>query len=112
MSKTGDLPNAGSEDWFEVAFPDNTNLADYHPKIALTSADPNIVFLVYSSTCSGGQPFGCGNVTTWETSYTALANTSEGGTLINIGTGGTVFVEVYRPSGTATCDQYTITFSD
>jgi len=110
--KTGDLPAAGDHNWFEVAFPDNGNLGAYHPKISLSSTDPNIVFLVFSSTCSGGQPFGCGNATTWETSYTANANLSEGGTLINIGTGGTIFVAVYRPSGVGTCDQYTITFSD
>jgi hypothetical protein len=115
VSVSGVLPLAGETDWFEVTFTDTT-AATFHAKIALTT-NPGAQFLfnVYDATCAS-TAMACadgGNSTaktTWEISETDL--NSPINTFPTVGSGGSVFVEVYRASGAPTCGSFTLTFSD
>ena len=128
INVVGTLSTAGESDWFTVTFPDNGNTS-YHPKITISGTDVTageIVFGVYG-TC-GGAALSCTDdgsasaVTTWEDSYggpnppadpTSWPVTGSHFNVIGLpGNGGTVIVEVYRKSGSATCNAYTLTISD
>jgi hypothetical protein len=116
FNEVGVLPVAGEVNWFEATFPENT-LTTYHPKITL-SVNPGSQFLfnVYDATCAA-TAMSCGTEggsstarTTWEVSETdTLVPIS---IFPTVGTGGVVYIEVYRASGAPTCSSYTLTISD
>ena len=113
---TGKLPTAGETNWFQITFAGNANPA-YHPLITI-SGDAGIVFAVYA-TCGGGA-IGCADgvgsgLTAWEELYTAGDPTVypvSGSHFQPIPAVGTVIIEVYRSSGVATCNNYTLSISD
>ncbi|HEY3820993.1 MAG TPA: hypothetical protein VGL81_27705 [Polyangiaceae bacterium] len=111
-------------DWFQVSFAGPANLSA-HPKVSVSGA--GVVFDIYSSCAGGGsQPESCSAEgvgvnctakTTWETSYNCptcmLADTpsAEGNGFMPINIG-TVYIKVYRPTGTpASCAAAAFTLS-
>ena len=108
----GHLP--GSEaDWFTVSFSTDTDIS-FHPSVTLTAA-AGIVFDIYTS-CSGGgsSPDICKNeggnsvgLTSWDVTYTCQTQSPSCTTVNNnnfqaITFVGTIFIKVYRSSGTPT----------
>jgi hypothetical protein len=142
-SVTSQLPAAGTEEaWFEVQFPDsNTNPpGNYHPHIALTAGGGEYLFDVYSN-CSNSLaygPLGCntgGDVGTpqrllsWDDvgggafgapgcgdnsrPCSTCDCTSPYSVVPNIGTGGQVFIRVFRANTLAvSCNPFTLVASD
>jgi hypothetical protein len=115
VSKTGVLPVSAETNWFSVTFT-ATTATNFHAKIALTT-NPKSEFLfnVYEPTCAGTS-MACqdGGQSTARTIW-EVSETDTSGTITiypTVGSGGTVYIEVYRASGSPTCDAYTLTVSD
>jgi hypothetical protein len=112
---TGLLPIAGEQNWFEVTFPDYT-APTFHAKITLsTNPGSQFLFNVYDPSCADtALPCGDGGNstarTTWEMSETDTNSPID--TFPTVGSGGVVYVEVYRASGAPTCSSYVLTISD
>jgi hypothetical protein len=130
LTRTGKLPFANGENWFQVTFPTPPTPSN-HPSIAITSDDGSIRFDVYGSTC-GSAAQGCKNEggsalskSSWEvfaggdTNGVGCGNTNNCNTCLCTATGytptpavGTVLIRVFRPGGAATCINYTLSVSD
>jgi hypothetical protein len=120
-SKSGVLPGPNEADYFVVTFPaaGRTDLS-YHPKIVLT-ATAGIVFDVTtdcSTAVSCSDPAsGAGLSSTWE-EFDSIpapgAGPNSTGAALGTGGNGTLYIKVYRSSGTPTSctqDQFTIAVS-
>jgi hypothetical protein len=115
----GVLPGP-SADWFTVTFTGNTNLG-FHPAVALSGGDADLVFDIYTSCAGPSGPETCGNesgtsvgVTAWETSYTCQSGgcVSTDTLFAPIQTG-TIFIKVYRkPGNPGTCNTFSLTVSN
>jgi hypothetical protein len=131
IDETGVLPTAGESNWYSFTFATDTGTTAYHPKIALTGADvtglgTGVVFAVYTScagsvggplatTCSfsGGDNTGEGALTTWEIQDTDPNTPIDTHVPItDISATGEVWIEVYRATGSPTCNTYTLAVSD
>jgi hypothetical protein len=125
-AKAGALPGVGEADFFIVTFPPAGRTdPSYHPKIVLTAA-AGIVFDVtvdcaLAVSCSDPAS-GAGLSSTWEEFGTGPNNPVVcttgagfcGGAALGSGGDGTLYIKVYRSSGTpTTCaeDQFTIAVS-
>jgi hypothetical protein len=115
INVSGVLPIGGETNWYEFSFPDYT-AATFHAKITLsTNPGSEFLFNVYDPTCSS-TALACGDGgnstarTTWEISETDLNSPIDA--FPAVGSGGVVYVEVYRASASPTCDSYTLTISD
>jgi hypothetical protein len=115
INVSGVLPIAGGENWYEFSFPDYED-ATFHAKITLSvDTGSEFLFNVYDPTCAS-TALACGDGgsstarTTWEISETDTNSPIL--TFPAVGSGGVVYVEVYRASATPTCDGYTLTISD
>jgi hypothetical protein len=109
-SGSGVLPGPNEADWFVVQFTGNADNVNYHPKIVLTSSDPNIRFDVF---------YGCGNgicsqLLTWEISYTGGDPTGQTWAPIPPpgDANGNVYIEVLRPTGNPTCASYSLAITN
>jgi hypothetical protein len=129
--ETGVLPTTGESNWYSFTFATDNGTTTYHPKILLTGGDvtglgTGVVFAVYTAcsgsvggplatTCSisGGDNTGEGALTTWEIQDTdALAPVGTRVPITDISATGEVWIEVYRATGSPTCNSYTLTVSD
>jgi len=118
VTKTGNLPRAGQDNWFQVTFAGTGN-ASYHPKVVL-SANPNNAFLFDILDGCGGSGLACGdggnatNRTIWEVSVTAGDPTGQTYAAVPaVGSGGTVWIRVHRVGGgMPSCDQFQLTISN
>lgn len=123
VTETGVLPLAGEENWFEVDFNQYT-ATNFAAQITITPSS-EFLFNVYTASCSavpanqasnppggtcqdtGGSSLG---LATWAMSETDTLTPI--GTYPTVGTAGVVYIEVYRASGSPTCDSYTLTITD
>jgi hypothetical protein len=110
------VPDKGGDLWFKVKFDTLENTAA-HPRITLTGTDPGIVLEIVKS-CAG-ETLGCGDedafavrIKDFEAVYRADP-AADGGyeagsdafIPMTVGDGGTVYIRVYRTSGTPSgCD--------
>jgi hypothetical protein len=112
-SYTGNLPTAGQEGWFSVTFTGNGS-SSFHPHITMTAGASEFGFDV-ATNCSGGTTT-CGmegGVSTGRTDWETFWNQTGYNNPIPLpGTGGTVFVRVFRKAGGVTCNNYTLTITD
>jgi hypothetical protein len=128
MQVTGVLPLTTSENWFQVTFSSGGS----HPKITISATDM-ISFDVTSGTCSGGHPM-CMDTSAPATRLAVWEVSTTGGSASGVGCGsstltcnstcncttpyaptpsvGTLLVRVYRPTGSPTCNAYTLTVSN
>jgi hypothetical protein len=117
VTQTGLLPGPNESDWLQVTFSNEGNKA-FHGHIYFT-ANPNGEFAFdVDSNCSPA-PLPCGDggsctgKTAWEVFYGAQATGNPGDPNWQpIAPIGTVYVRVYRVSGSPTCDQYTLAVSE
>jgi hypothetical protein len=117
-TKSGNIPTAGQENWFSVTF-GNTGSTTYHPMVTL-STNPNneFVFDIFSN-CSGGTQ-ACGTEggtanfrTTWEVvNNNGQTNGQTWAPTPAVGSGGTIYIRVYRATGNPTCDGYVLTMTN
>jgi hypothetical protein len=120
---TGTLPTATSQNWLAVTFSGNTTTT-YHPKIVIASSDNSFVFDVERD-CTGtnlesecnvaGDATTSAGITAWETFYTAgdPNDAPDFDAIPAVGAGGTVFIRVYRKTGSSqACTPYTVSFSN
>jgi hypothetical protein len=130
-SKSGVLPLAGEENWFQVTFNGSTSNNSYHPHITISSTGGDDVrFDVFNgSSCSAGTlscPGEGGSAATNRTNWEVLAQ--PGGSAGAPGCGnttncntcnctsaftalpfvGTVYIRVHRVGGSPTCNSYTV----
>jgi hypothetical protein len=108
----GHLPSSQA-DYFFVSFTGNSNVG-YHPTIIL-SGDAGIVFDVYSDSNCGSDMCGL-SITTWEVYYPPNPPQPYGGNsfaaIPNVGANGTVYIKVFRATGSPTCNSYTLAISN
>jgi|GEM_PF-2711391 len=117
ITKTGVLPAAGESDWLQVTFSNEGNKG-FHGKIAF-AANPNNEFAFDVDSSCNATPLPCGDggsctsKTTWEVFYGAQASGNPGDPNWQpIAPIGTVYIRVYRVSGSPTCDTYTLTVGE
>jgi hypothetical protein len=115
------LPAAGEADYYFLSFSGNTDIPNYRPSIQITSANPTaatFVFTLYNdSNCSQleGHFAGCGGpyAQQWDVAYDhSFDNVTEGGSTIQVGNNGTIFIKVWQTSGSPGCTPYTLTISN
>jgi hypothetical protein len=142
MSRTGVLPLAGEENWFQVTFNGATNTS-YHPHITVSAAggDDVRVDVFNGSSCSaatlscpGEGNSAATNRTNWEMFWSngdpsataGIGCGASGGPNKNIcnscsctatgynpmPTAGTVYIRVHRVTGSPTCNSYTLSVTD
>jgi hypothetical protein len=141
VSKTGVLPLAGEENWFQVTFVAPLNNS-YHPHITISTSavGDDIRFDLFNGGCGAGtlscpSEFGSAatNRTNWEVRSTngdegaigcgagcgrdqcvchSCNCTSAYNGMPQVGSGGTVFIRVHRASGSPTCNTYTLSVTD
>jgi len=116
MSVTSNLPPAGEENWYSVAFASNTNPM-YHPHVYLTTNTDNAARFDILSACGtalscmgAGQATG---LTDWEVHYTGGDPASPGFQAVPaVGAGGRILIRVFRSTAVAGCDMYSITIAN
>jgi hypothetical protein len=120
LSVTGLSTATGEEDWIQVTFNGEANLA-FHGHILFTT-NPNSEFVFdIASDCMGtlrscGEGGSCQAKTEWEEAYitTTPAPSPTGTTWAPIPTIGVTYIRVYRASATAapTCDAWVLAISE
>jgi hypothetical protein len=120
LSVTGLSTATGEEDWIQVTFNGEANLA-FHGHILFTT-NPNSEFVFdIASDCKGtlrtcGEGGSCQAKTEWEEEYitTTPAPDPTGTTWAPIPTVGATYIRVYRASATAapTCDAWVLSISE
>jgi hypothetical protein len=121
VSVSGLSTAPGEEDWIQVTFNGETNLAFHGHILFATNPNNEFVFDIASDckgtlrTC-GTEGGSCQAKTEWEEQYAAATPAPDptGTTWAPIPTVGVTYIRVYRPSPTATstCDQWTLTISE
>ncbi|HEY8040574.1 MAG TPA: hypothetical protein VIF15_12300 [Polyangiaceae bacterium] len=113
VNQQGVAPAAGESDWLQVTFASESNKA-FHAHITFTSNPGSQFAFDLSSSC--GTPLGCTEggsctgKTDWEVYYAAGDPT--GSTWAPIGAIGTIYIRVYRVTGSPTCDQWALSVSE
>lgn len=118
ITKPGNLPLVGQENWFQVTFA-NQSATTYHPMIAL-STNPGGAYRFDVRNGCGGAALACVVESTQSLSLTSWEELTNGGDPTGItfaptppvGSGGSVWVRVFRASGGATCDTFVLTISN
>lgn len=119
INVTGVLPRAGEEKWVAVSFTGDSTQKAYHPSIVLSGGSAGeFAFDIYAS--CGGAALACGieggtctAKTSWDVAYGAQATGNPGDPNWQpIAAVGTVYVRVFRATGSATCDQFALAISD
>jgi hypothetical protein len=120
LSVSGLSTATGEEDWVQVTFNGESNLA-FHGHILFTT-NPNSEFVFdIASDCKGtlrtcGEGGSCQAKTEWEEAYitTSPAPSPTGMTWAPIPAIGVTYIRVYRASASAspTCDQWTLAISE
>lgn len=119
VNATGTLTAPGEEDWIQVTFNNETNLA-FHAHVVFT-ANPNNEFVFDIASDCKGSARACGDTgvstgkTEWEVAYQKgpPAPDPTGQTWAPIPAIGTTYIRVYRAgSGPPTCDQWTLAISE
>jgi hypothetical protein len=122
LNASGNVLVMGDSNWMSVTFASNTD-DRYHPHIKF-SANPSNQFVFDVVKDCNAATMACGtetgktanSVTDWEVAKTggAAASTKPmtAAPVPAVGIGGKVLVRVYRVSGAATCDTYTLAISN
>jgi hypothetical protein len=119
VNASGLLTAAGEEDWIQVTFNSENNVA-FHAHVVFT-ANPNSEFLFdIASDCNGslracGEGGTCQGKTEWEVSYAGGSPAPDPNStgFKPIPAIGTTYIRVYRVAGgTPTCDQWSLAISE